>query len=174
MKAKSRVVSGFSLVEVALALAILAFSMLTLLALLSEGVGSYRDAGAQSAMVNIATMVVRDLQATPSGTATVSSPEYGFPIPAPGGASGSPQTVYVDANGMATATTVGVAPTSSSIYRITVYFTPPLTSPVNAGPRTATLARILITFPAQADSTPTSSPTMYTDIFQTMVSLNRN
>jgi uncharacterized protein (TIGR02598 family) len=172
VKAKSRVVRGFSLVEVALALAILAFSMLTLLALLSEGVGSYRDAGAQSTMVNIATMVVRDLQATPPGTSAESSPEYGFTVPAAGGtASGTtPQTVYVDVNGTATATTVGAAPTSSSIYRISVYFTPPPT----AGQRTATLARLLITFPAQADSTATSSPTLYTDVFQTMVSLNRN
>jgi len=172
VKAKIRVVRGFSLVEVALALAILAFSLLTLLGLLSEGVGSYRDAGAQSTMVNIATMVVRDLQATPPGTATESSPEFGFTVPAAGGAASgtSPQTVYVDVNGAATATTVGAAPTSNSIFRVSVYFTPP----ASAGQKTATVARILITFPAQADSTPTSSPTLYTDVFQTMVSLNRN
>jgi len=173
VKAKSRVVRGFSLVEVALALAILAFTLLTLLALLSEGVGSYRDAGAQSTMVNIATMVVRDLQVTPtSTTATESTPEYDFQIPPVGGAGSSgtpsPNTVYVDANGTATATTVGAAPTSSSIYRITVYFIPPSTG------RTATVARILITFPAHADPTPASSPTQYTDIFQTVVNLNRN
>ena len=171
MKAKSRAVGGFSLVEVALALAILAFSMLTLLALLSEGVGSYRDAGAQSAMVNIATMVVRDLQATPPGAFTESSPEYGFKVPAPQGiASGTtPQTVYVDASGTATGS-IGTAATANSIYRISVYFTPP----PSLGQKTATVARIQITFPAQADSNPASSPTSYTDIFQIEVSLNRN
>jgi len=152
-----------------LALAILSFILVTLLALLSEGVESYRDAGAQSTMVNLATMVVHDLQTTPSGN-SASSPEYGFSIPAAGTGASGPETVYVDVNGTATATTIGAAPTSNSIYRITVYFIPPTT----AGQKTATLARIMITFPAQADSVPSSSPTLYTDIFQTMVSLNRN
>ena len=168
MKARSGKVGGFSLVEIALALAILAFCLLTLLALLSEGADSYRDAGAQSTMVNIATMVVRDLQATPSsGT----SPEYGFAIPAAAGtASGTtPQTVYVDASGTATGP-INTPPTSNSIYRISLYFTPP----TSAGQKTATLGRILLTFPAQADPTCTVSPAKYTDIFQTVVYLNRN
>ncbi len=171
MKARFRTASGFSLVEVALALAILAFSLLTLLGLLSEGVQSYRDAGAQSTMVNLVTLVVRDLQATPNSTSAATSPEYGFSIPAAGGSlSGTtPQTVYVDATETATGG-VGTPPTSSSIYRISVYFTPPTI----AGQKTATLARVVITFPAQADPSPSSSPTAYSDIFQTMVSLNRN
>ena len=171
MRAKSTAVSGFSLVEVALALAILAFSMLTLLGLLSEGVGSYRDAGAQSAMVNIATMVVRDLQTTPPGAFPETSPVYNFKIPpAQGAASGTtPQTIYVDANGTATGT-INTAPAAGSIYRISAYFTPPTAS----GQKTATLVRILITAPALADPTPAVNPSAYSDVFQTEVSLNRN
>jgi uncharacterized protein (TIGR02598 family) len=166
VKARIRKVVGFSLVEVALALAVLSFCLLILIGLLSEGVGTYRDAGAQSAMVDVATLVARDLQATPgSGT----SPQYGFSIPAPGAGATGPKTVYVDATGTATATTVGAAPAANSIYRVSVYFIPP-----SAGQRIATLARIVITFPALADSTPASNPTMYSDIFQTIVSLNRN
>jgi len=166
VKARFRKVGAFSLVEVALALAVLSFTLLTLLGLLSAGVGTYRDAGAQSAMVDVATLVVRDLQATPgSGT----SPQYSFSIPAAGAGATGPKTVYVDATGTATST-VGAAPTANSIYRVSVYFIPP----PSAGQRTATLARIVITFPALADSTPASNPTMYSGIFQTMVSLNRN
>ena len=156
--------------EIALALAVLAFCLLTLTGLLSEGVGTYRDAGAQSAMVNVATMVVRDLQATPGGAGTGSSPEYGFQVPGAGGADNStPQTTYVDATGTATGA-LGTAPGSTSIYRISVYFIPPATS----GLRTATLARILITFPAQADPNPSSNPALYSDDFETLISLNRN
>jgi hypothetical protein len=152
-------------VEVALALAVLSFCLLTLIGLLSEGVGTYRDAGAQSGMVDVATLVARDLQATPgSGT----SPEYGFSIPSAGAGSTGPKTVYVDATGTATGT-VGTAPAANSIYRVSLYFVPPGT-----GQRMATLARIVITFPALADSTPNSNPTMYSDVFQTMVTLNRN
>jgi uncharacterized protein (TIGR02598 family) len=159
VRSKSRAVSGFSLVEVALALAILAFSMLTLLGLLSEGVGSYRDAGAQSAMVNIATMVVRDLQTTPPGAFPETSPVYNFKIPPPqGAASGT------------TPQTINTAATANSIYRISVYFTPPTA----LGQKTATLVRILITAPALADPTPATNPSAYSDIFQTEVSLNRN
>lgn len=167
-------VGGFSLVEVVLALAILGFCLLTLIGLMSEGVTTYHGADSQSTMVNLATMVERDLEATPPGTTTQptqTSPRYGFSIPAAGGtASGStPQTVYVDISGTATGA-VGIAPTSGSIYRISLFFAPP---PL-AGERMATQVRIMITYPANADSTPTSIATHYTDIFQTMVTLNRN
>ena len=167
MKKKTRLVSGFSLVEVAVALGIASFCLVTLMALLPVGIQRYHDADAQSAMVNLATMTVRDLEETPSsGT----SPRFGFSIPAAGGtASGTtPQTVYVDAS-ETPAGTPGTAPTSSSIYRISVFFSPPGT-----GQRTATLARIWITFPANADPAPGSLPANYVDMFETTVSLNRN
>jgi hypothetical protein len=171
MKKSSKIVSGFSLVEVAMALAIASFTLITLMALLPVGIQSYRDADAQSAMVNLATMIVRDLAATPSsGT----SPRFGFSIPAAGGTSSgvTPQTVYVDTSEMPAGTYPypGTPPTAKSIYRISVFFLPPAT----AGQTMSTVARVLITFPASADPQPKTVPTTYSNMFQTMVSLNRN
>lgn len=174
MKARISTGGGFSLVEVALALAVAAFCLITLMALLPVGIRSYRGASVQSVMVNMATMVERDLEATPSVGASPRSPRFGFSIPSAGGAASgnTPQTIFVDASETPAGTYPypGSTPSSSSIYRVSVYFMPP----PSMGQRTATLARILITFPAHADATPTANPQMYADVFQTMVSLNRN
>jgi len=172
MKKFSRIDGGFSLVEVALAMGIASFCLVTLMALLPVGIQSYQQADNQSAMVNLATMVVRDLQATPTGTGTQTSPRFGFQVPAAGGgatSSASPITIYVDASGIASGMAPGSAPNASSIYRISVFFTPP-----GAGLRMATTARIWITFPANADPSPGTAPTNYTTMFETTISLNRN
>ena len=166
MKKRTKIIAGFSLVEVALAMGVAAFCLLTLMALLPVAVQRYHDADAQSAMVNMATMVARDLEATPSsGT----SPRFGFTIPASGSTMG-PYTIYVDASGNASGTAPGASPNSSSLYRVSVYFTPPTT----AGQRTATAARIWVTFPAQADSSPGTDAKNYADMFETTIYLNRN
>ena len=172
MKKHSRTCSGFSLVEVALALAIAAFCLLTLMALVPVGIQGYQQAGTQAAMVNLATMVERDLETTPT-TGTCTSARFAIPIPSAGGTatpSTSPVTFYTDISGVQTPLGIGVNATSASIYRISLFFTPPAT----AGQRTATMARILITFPAGADSSFSAVPSKYTNMFQTTVALNRN
>ena len=162
---------GFSLVEVALALAVAAFCLLTLVALLPVGLRSYKNADDQGVMVNLATMVVRDLQATPSGAAN--SPRFKFLVPAAGGApDANPQILYVDASGVATGL-INAAPTGVSLYRICVAFYPP----TGAGQKLATTVRIQITSPALADANTPNPPgwsVKYSNIFQTMVALNRN
>lgn len=169
MKKSSKIVSGFSLVEVAVALGIASFCLITLMALLPVGIQNYRDADSQSAMVNLTTMIVRDLEAAPSsGT----SPRFQFSIPSAGGAatpSTAPVSLYVDASGVKTGA-IGSAPTSGSIYRISVFFLPPSLT----GQKLATAARILITFPANADPNPGTVPTTYSNMFETTASLNRN
>jgi uncharacterized protein (TIGR02598 family) len=166
VKQKLRSGDGFSLVEVALALAIASFCLITLLALLPVGVQNYRDADNQSAMVNLATMVQRDLEATPSSATTATSPRFSFSVPAvTGSGDTNPQIVYVDASGT---TATGTA----RIYRINVAFSPPL--PAGTNLRGATTARILITWPAMADASTTTWPANYSDMFETTVSLNRN
>jgi uncharacterized protein (TIGR02598 family) len=167
VKQPFRTVDGFSLVEVALALGVASFCLITLLALLPVAVQRYHDANAQSAMVNTATMVARDLEATP-GTGAGTSVRFNFPIPASGSAVG-PYTIYVDASGNGSGTAPGTAPNSSSLYRVSVYFTPPA-----SGQRMATAARIWVTFPAQADPSPSSQPANYADMFETTIYLNRN
>jgi uncharacterized protein (TIGR02598 family) len=163
VKKKRPIVGGFSLVEVALALAVASFCLITLLALLPVGLQHFRDADVQSTMVNLTTMIDRDLEATPTSSTTASSPRFSFLIPAPGGTTDSnPQVVYVDASG-------NVVTGSARIYRINVAFTPP-----GAGLRGATMARILITWPAAADGTSSTWPTYYSDMLETTISLNRN
>jgi uncharacterized protein (TIGR02598 family) len=172
VKKRCEIVEGFSLVEVALALGVASFCLLTLLALLPIAVQRFHDADAQSAMVNTATMVIRDLEATP-GTGAGTSVRFNFSIPASGSTVG-PYTIYVDASGNASGTTPNSAqPNSTSLYRASVYFTPPasgFTPPL----RTATSARIWITFPAEADSNPATDAKNYADMFETTISLNRN
>ena len=163
---------GFSLVEVALALAVAGFCLIALVSLLPLSISNYQRADAQSAMVNLAMKVVSDLQATPPTTsnARAVSPQFKFSIPSAGGNSdATPQTVYVNNSGVPSSSGgPGQAPASGSIYRISVAFFPPATAP------TATTARVLVTFPAQADPAPAMWPVKYTDVFQTVVSLNRN
>lgn len=163
MNNKQSSVSGFSLVEVALALAIAGFCLITLVALLPVGVAHYRDADNQSAMVNLATMVQRDLAVTPISATTSTSPRFSFQVPAAGGnPDPTPQIIYVDPSG-------NVATGNARIYRINVAFNPPA-----SGTRGATTARILITWPALADANSTGWPTMYSDMFETTITLNRN
>jgi len=165
MKIFSKMKAGFSLVEVALALGIASFSMVILLALIPLGIQHYHHADTQSAMANLGSMVVRDLQSAPSG-ATAKTPQFNFDFSQTG-----LQTVFVDDSGQASGTAPNVAPPApTSLYRISVT----LYSPPAATPLAATIATILITFPAQADKTPTTPPTNYTDHFETTVALNRN
>jgi uncharacterized protein (TIGR02598 family) len=166
MKKRSQAIQGFSLVEVALALGIAAFCLVTLLALMPVGLQSYKKADDQSVMVNLATMVVRDIQSAPSGASP--SPRFLFKVPAAGGPSDvTPQTIYVNASGVETGA-IGTAPTQDSLYRINVAFFPP------ASGKTATTARIQITSPALADANPGAWPTKYSNMFETVVALNRN
>lgn len=169
MKILSKMKAGFSLVEVAMALGIASFCMVTLLALMPVGIQNYHKADAQSAMANLAAMVVRDLQSAPSG-ATSKTSQFQFQFPAAGSTS---QTVYVDESGQASGTPPpSSGPIAASRYRITVTIYPPaVTTPPSV---TSTTATILITSPALADPVPGNPPTKYTDRFETTVSLNRN
>lgn len=170
MKKRIQRISGFSLVEVVFALAVAAFCLVSLMALIPVALKSYQQADTRSGMVNIAGMVVRDLQSASPGTASVNSPRFQFPIPAAGGASGVVHTLYMDTAGNPTPATIDTPPTAASIYRITVLVYPPST----AGLKMATMARIWITFPANADPAPGALPTKYSNGFETTVALNRN
>jgi len=148
------------------------FCLISLMALMPVAVQRYHDADTQSAMVNMATMVARDLEAT-SGTGAGTSVRFQFAIPASGSTVG-PYTIYVDASGNASGTTPNsAAPNPTSLYRVSVYFTPPVsgfTPPL----RTATAARIWVTFPAQADPSFGTDAQNYVDMFETTIYLNRN
>lgn len=171
MKTGSQALRGFSLIEVTVALAVTSFCLVVLVGLVPVGLQRYQKADDQSSMVNLATMVASDLDATTNGTSAVTSPRFSFSIPTSGGNSSgnTPQTVYVDASGVASGTAPGAAPNAASLYRISLFFYPPASSL-----KAATNARILITSPAMADPNPAMVPTKYANIFETTVSLNRN
>jgi uncharacterized protein (TIGR02598 family) len=166
--------SGFSLVEVAMALGIAGFCLSSIVALLPVGIENTRSSIEQTAAASIAREVTADLRLAASGTKQV-SPLYQFRVPQPGeAASGvTPQTVYLDQSGASAAGGVGAGPVTSgsafSRYRVSVGFNPPET-----GERTATAVRILVTWPALGDRNPAAWPTQYSGSFEAWVSLRQN
>ncbi len=152
-----------------MALAIGAFALVAIFGLLPIGVTSNRNSVEQTIAAGVATAVVADLRATPavpllSGTSAV----YKIPIPASGGgivttfppapspASLSP--LYLKEDG-------SVQTVSTARYQINVTLTPPA-----AGKRTATIVRLLVTWPASA----TVAPPNYSGSFEVLTALNRN
>ena len=103
--------SGFSLVEVTLALGIAAFCLIAVFGLVPVAVLTSRNATSQTAATNIMAAVVADLRATP--TTTNSSLQFGLGF----GAAGI-QTRYFDGSG-----TPSLSPTATSRYRLDVTWT---------------------------------------------------
>jgi uncharacterized protein (TIGR02598 family) len=132
---------GFSLVEVTLALGVAGFCLIAIFGLLPLGISSNQAATEQIAAANLLTAVVTDLRATanvpPKGSAQT-SPAFGIALPAPG----TPETLttsFLSADGRR------VSSASDARYQLNVWITPPATG------RTATAARLLITWPAPAN-----------------------
>jgi uncharacterized protein (TIGR02598 family) len=95
---KKRLKSGFSLVEVTLALGIAAFCLIAVFGLLPVGVQTNRNATSQTAATNILAAVVADLRATPLTNAT--SVQYGITFGT------NPPPLYFDGSGQFTTTLV--------------------------------------------------------------------
>jgi len=180
MKKRNPNLSAFSLVEIALALGICSFCLLVLLGLLGTGIASSRTSTNETLAINLMNQVVDDLQAAAAGqatsSATLTSPFYGFSIPANGSGMtmATPQTIYVAEDG--SMSSVGGIPSSikdgtAAAFRVTVGFqTLSQSSGVSAGPT----AHVLVTWPALADPTATTWPTQYTGSVDTVFTLDRN
>jgi uncharacterized protein (TIGR02598 family) len=153
MKKRTRSISGFSLVEVTLALGVVVFCLLTIMGLLALGINSTQTSAVQTSATNILTAVSADLQSTPNITAAYSpasargsiaetSPIYGITVPASGTtASATPTTIYIGEDGQT------VASPGSALYRLTVWTTGSTTTTQE------TLIRLMITWPAVAPYT---------------------
>ena len=87
---KKRFTSGFSLVELTLALGVASFCLIALVGLMPVGVMTNRNATSQTAATNIMAAVVADLRATP--TFNTSSTEFGITF-------GTNATLYFDGTG---------------------------------------------------------------------------
>jgi uncharacterized protein (TIGR02598 family) len=115
MKGSFPAASGFSLVEVTLALGIAAFCLIAVIGIIPVGVQTNRNATSQTAATNIMAAVVADLRATPTTTNTSSQFAISF------GTSGT-QTRYFDGSG-----TVSPSRTDNSRYRLDITWNAPPT-----------------------------------------------
>lgn len=142
-------VNGFTLVEVTLALGISSFCLLAVFGLLPMGVNTSRASLELTGAANFATRISADLQATPSGAVTTPS----FQVPIAGDT-----TLYLKDDGTLCDSAY------ESRFRARV-----VTFQGTGGAHAATMARILITWPALAE------PARRVDgAFETVIALNRN
>lgn len=139
--------TGFSLVEVTLALGLAGFCLIALFGLLPLGIQTNQSSASQTAAASVLSSVVADLRATPKTSPT--SPQYDITF-------GTSKFLYFDSEGRA------VAPTDSNVtprYRTTITFP---TSPV--GTFAPTFVSLKITWPASADPA-TTAPTGLVETF---------
>lgn len=176
MKRRPAASAGFSLVEVALAMGVTAFCLVSMIGLLTVGLTTNQSSSNETQALHVMSQVADDLQAAAQG-GLGKSLIYGFTLPANGSGntmtSGQPQSVYVEADGsIPLGTSVGSAPVAGDIYRVTLGFSPPTaTTGLTVGPT----ARILVSWPAAADPTPTAWPTSCLGrSVQTVFVLNKN
>jgi Tfp pilus assembly protein PilV len=155
--------AAFSLVEVALALGVMSFCLIALFGLLPIGVTSNQTAVEQTMAGSIATSIAADLFATPRtrGTSTC----YGFNVAS---ATNVTQTIFFGEDANPTGA-IGASASSNpraSRYRAVVGFYP-------AGQQKATAVRILVTWPAFADSSGSGWPKNFSGSFETTIALDR-
>jgi len=98
---KKRFASGFSLVELTLALGVASFCLIALFGLMPVGIQTNRNATSQTAATNIMGAVVADLRATPTrvGTSTEYQITLGTGPGCPSTVSPAPATLYFDGTG---------------------------------------------------------------------------
>jgi hypothetical protein len=177
-----RAARAFTLTEVTLSLGVAGFCLVTIFGLLPVGLASNQTAIQQTTAANISSAIISDLHTTqPLGLNQ--SPRYGLSIPGDNGTSssvnpalsGTMQTLFLAANGTAEANPGGMG-ANAAIYRATVFFTPPA-APASApttGQRNATQVRVLVTWPAMADTSISSAPKNYSGSYDSETALDCN
>lgn len=156
---KTRPDTGFSLVEISLALGIAAFCLLAIFALLPIGLQGNRESSEETVATGILSLVASDLTScpptSPRGRAA-STAQFALPIPAnPVTAETPVPPRYFGDSGYD-----GTVRLPESRYRVDVTFLP------NSGAKSATLVRLRASWPAAADD-PLGK-------LETVVALDRN
>jgi uncharacterized protein (TIGR02598 family) len=157
---------GFSLVEVVIAIGVVAFALLAVLGLLPVALGTNRDATLETEAANIAALLESDIRSTsrqfnPDGSrksSTDGSPIYGIPFD---GRNASEVELFLDEGGSRNDASGTAYTGRTGKYRITVRFSP-------ASGRNAIPLVILVTWPAQLNAADASGR------FEMMTSLDRN
>jgi uncharacterized protein (TIGR02598 family) len=150
----ARSCSGFSLVEVTLALGVAAFCLLAVFGLLPIGLKTQQTAIEQTAATRIVSAAASDLR-NAARTATASSL---FAITVPANTASSLSTLYFDTEGR-----YSPAISADSRYRLTITF-----SPNSTGGRGATFVHLLVSWPAAATTGNAAG------IAETFLALDRN
>ncbi|MDB6175740.1 MAG: hypothetical protein JWL59_5051 [Chthoniobacteraceae bacterium] len=153
--------------EVAIATGITTFCLLTLFGLLPIALNQSHYASAQTEAANFAAALNDDIRATPLKRAPV-SPLYGFTIPVAGSPDVTSQSIYWSNAGAFTK--VNDRPVGDEVFRATLWFL----VPEQTGMRNATMVRILITWPAEADGNPNEIPSHFSGSFEVLTALDRN
>jgi uncharacterized protein (TIGR02598 family) len=179
---------GFSLVEVSVAIAILSFCLLTLLALLPAGLISTTDSLQKTSAAGIVSQIAADIRDTPpttnwtSASTLSTSPRYGLTLDttSTSTAVGSTNTFYLDDTGNPTGA-VNTSITTSSIYKATVVTVVPRQSPGGASANNGgyfysrpTFVRIIVTWPAQEDRTAGALPSHFQGSYESDTAVDRN
>lgn len=149
---------GFSLIEVTLALSVAAFCLVAILGLLQTGLTAQRATTEQTAATGIVSMIFSDLLAAEG---TNRSPKFQIELVSP---SVTPQTLFFAEGGQHTTSL-----SSDSRYRASLDVRPP-----TGNSQAATSVRILVTWPAAADPSPTEWPSKHAGSVETWTSLARN
>ncbi len=178
--------AAFSLVEVALALGVAGFCLVSVVALLPVGVSSSQSAVDQTAGSEILTHVLADLRATPTAVASggvATSQQYKINIPAPGIGipAPTPTTIYFGSSSQqfSYSSTQSSFNQFTSRYRLTVTFlAAPAASDLPTGAsslplKTATKALLLVTWPPMIDPT-TPTKGLPSGRVQLFTALDRN
>jgi uncharacterized protein (TIGR02598 family) len=171
---------GFSLVEVSVAIAILSFCLLTLLALLPAGLISTTDSLQKTSAAGITSQIAADLRDTPLASLsnpTPTSPRYGLTLDTASTttSTGSTNTFYLDDTGNPTGA-INAPITASSIYKATVVVTIPKMA--NSGAayfnNRPTYVRVIVTWPAQEDRTAGALPSHFQGSYESDTAVDRN
>jgi len=155
---------AFSLVEVTIALGVAAFCLLAIIGLLQTGLTSEKATTGQTAAASVLSTVFSDLASTP----TTESSTRIFKLLLTNQSSITPQTVFFSEAGERTGA-VGAEPTTESRYRVSVG----LQSPTNSN-KAPTPVRILVTWPAAADTLPNQWPSKAAGSLEVATALDRN
>ncbi len=170
MKIQPRSRQAFSLIEVALALGIAAIALVAIIGLIPVGLNSNQASSEQTAAAGLAAGIVADLQATPVEIPpeVKNSLRYQVALPISGHTTHS---LFLREDGaLAGAIDADANPSQDARYRATLF----ITAPTDAKQKSATLVRVLITWPAMADRQASNVPTKFSGSYEVMTALNRN
>jgi len=123
--------SGFSLVEVVLAIGVFSFALLTIFALVPVGLNTNKDSVQQTESAHLISLIEADIRATPKLSSTSSI--FGVTL----STNASSMNVFLNEDG----SSVSASAAQTAKYRVT------LTFPGSSG-RNATPLHILVTWPA--------------------------